>query len=239
MAADVHLCKSSASAEPWPGAGVCPATAHRSGPSQAKSAVCAGVSDVRGAGPYGSRHHLCRHLRTWTRATRPHEPQTFFLHHGAARGTTEEDFPFPKISSVKWSSGMVSGTITVSLPGDSAAEIRNENRKDGKAITDRTRAVIARGVHGGSAAPQPAPAASTAQPPPPPPPPGDGGHQGNRPRNLQGARRCRGRHRRRGPRPCRAGRGEDRGRGQGPPLCHDLRRHGDSGRPRKGPPAAA
>ncbi len=96
----------------------------------------------------------------------------FFLHHGAARGTTEEDFPFPKISSVKWSSGMVSGTITVSLPGDSAAEIRNVNRKDGKSITDRTRAVIAHGVHGGSAAPQPAPAASTAQPPPPPPPPG-------------------------------------------------------------------
>ncbi len=94
----------------------------------------------------------------------------FFLHLGAVRGTTEEDFPFAKISSVKWSSGIISGTVTVSLAGNSEAEIRNVNRQDGKAITDRARAVIAGEVLRGSAESHPAPAVSPAQPPPPPPP---------------------------------------------------------------------
>jgi hypothetical protein len=52
-----------------------------------------------------------------------------------------EDFPLEKISSVQWSSGLASGTITIFASGNKA-EIKNVNKDDGKSLTDLLRAVI-------------------------------------------------------------------------------------------------
>jgi len=52
-----------------------------------------------------------------------------------------EDFPLEKVSSVKWSSGLMMGSITVFASGNKA-EIKNVNKDDGKMITDAVRAVI-------------------------------------------------------------------------------------------------
>lgn len=91
-----------------------------------------------------------------------------FIQDGLTGGTTE-DFPLDKISSVQWAKGMLTGTITIFASGNKA-EVKTVNNDDGKAITDRIRAIQA--GHAQRTAPQPAamPAAATAAPPPPPPP---------------------------------------------------------------------
>ncbi len=88
-----------------------------------------------------------------------------FLHLGTVGGATEEDFPFSRISSIKWSTGMISGSIKILLTGNSEADIKNVNHADGKTMTDRIRSVLAGDYSPGSVA-------VAAAPPPPPPPPG-------------------------------------------------------------------
>lgn len=51
---------------------------------------------------------------------------------------TSEDFPYDKISSIQWSTGMLLGTITVFVSGNKS-EIRNVGKNDGKAIVDLVR----------------------------------------------------------------------------------------------------
>jgi hypothetical protein len=53
-------------------------------------------------------------------------------------GSSSEDFPLDRISSVQWSSGVVLGKIIVFASGNKA-EIKNVNKDDGKEITDRIR----------------------------------------------------------------------------------------------------
>ncbi|MBF5082411.1 PH domain-containing protein [Quadrisphaera sp. INWT6] len=53
-----------------------------------------------------------------------------------------EDFPMDKVSSVQWSSGMVTGTITIFASGNKA-EIKSVNKDDGKRIVDTIRARLA------------------------------------------------------------------------------------------------
>jgi Bacterial PH domain/Short C-terminal domain len=60
-----------------------------------------------------------------------------FIKEGAM-SKKSEDFPLEKVSSVQWSSGMVTGTITIFASGNKA-EIKNVNKDDGKAITDLMR----------------------------------------------------------------------------------------------------
>lgn len=55
---------------------------------------------------------------------------------------TSEDFPYSKISSVSWGSGMVMGTITVFASGNKA-EIKNVQKEDGKEIVDALRERLA------------------------------------------------------------------------------------------------
>lgn len=72
---------------------------------------------------------------------------------------TSEDFPFDKISSIQWSSGMMFGKIAVFVSGNKA-EITNVGKAQGKAIVDAVRNRI-------SAASGPAaPAVSVAPPAP-------------------------------------------------------------------------
>ncbi len=53
-----------------------------------------------------------------------------------------EDFPYSKISSVSWQSGMTMGTIVVFASGNKA-EITNVHKKDGKSIVDSLRERLA------------------------------------------------------------------------------------------------
>jgi T3SS (YopN, CesT) and YbjN peptide-binding chaperone 3/Bacterial PH domain/Short C-terminal domain len=53
-------------------------------------------------------------------------------------GSKTEDFPLDKISSVEWSSGMATGTLTVFAMGNQN-KIKNMNKDDGKEITDLLR----------------------------------------------------------------------------------------------------
>lgn len=55
---------------------------------------------------------------------------------------TSEDFPYSKISSVSWQSGMVLGTIVVFASGNKS-EIRNVNKEEGRLMTDALRARLA------------------------------------------------------------------------------------------------
>ena len=57
---------------------------------------------------------------------------------------TSEDFPFDKISSIQWSSGMLTGTVTVFVSGNKA-EIKNVGKEDGKAMVDLVRNRISSG----------------------------------------------------------------------------------------------
>lgn len=68
---------------------------------------------------------------------------------------TSEDFPFEKISSIQWSSGMMLGKIQVFVSGNKA-EIESLGKDEGKQIVDAVRARIS---HGSApvAAPNPAP----------------------------------------------------------------------------------
>ncbi|WP_345377145.1 PH domain-containing protein [Frondihabitans cladoniiphilus] len=55
-----------------------------------------------------------------------------------------EDFPFEKISSIQWNSGLVLGKITVFVSGNKA-EITNVTKQTGKAIVDAVRNRISSG----------------------------------------------------------------------------------------------
>jgi hypothetical protein len=68
---------------------------------------------------------------------------------------TSEDFPFTKISSVQWESGLVMGTVTIFASGNKA-EIKNVPKQYGKGLVDSVRAIISAPA---PAAPQPAPSA--------------------------------------------------------------------------------
>jgi Bacterial PH domain/Short C-terminal domain len=72
-----------------------------------------------------------------------------FLKDGVFAKTTE-DFPMEKISSVQWSSGMISGTLTVFASGNKA-EIKNMTKDDGKQIADVIRGRISSKTAHGSA----------------------------------------------------------------------------------------
>lgn len=54
---------------------------------------------------------------------------------------TSEDFPFAKITSIQWSSGMLMGTITIFASGNKA-EIKNVSKDAGKRMTDQVRQLI-------------------------------------------------------------------------------------------------
>jgi hypothetical protein len=70
--------------------------------------------------------------------------------------STLEDFPFDKITSIQWSTGMILGKIQIFISGNKG-EITNVDKTDGKAITDAVRARISN-----------LGAASTAEAPSPP-----------------------------------------------------------------------
>ena len=53
-------------------------------------------------------------------------------------GSTFEDFPLSKITSVQWSSGFVQGTLTVYASGNKA-EINNVAKPDGPPLADKVR----------------------------------------------------------------------------------------------------
>lgn len=55
--------------------------------------------------------------------------------------STLEDFPFDKITSIQWSTGMIMGKIQIFISGNKG-EITNVDKTDGKAITDAVRARI-------------------------------------------------------------------------------------------------
>lgn len=57
-------------------------------------------------------------------------------------GSTFEDFPLSKITSVQWSSGFVQGTLTVYASGNKA-EINNVAKPDGPPLADKVRAILA------------------------------------------------------------------------------------------------
>lgn len=79
----------------------------------------------------------------------------FFFH--GVMSQQVEDFPYSRISSVQWSAGMLSGTLSVFASGNKA-DIKSVPKDQGKALADALRQRIA-----GSApsAPVPAPAAPT------------------------------------------------------------------------------
>lgn len=64
-----------------------------------------------------------------------------FVQDGIMSKTTE-DFPYSKISSVSWNSGMMVGTVVVFASGNKA-EITNVNKDDGKAMVGALRARLA------------------------------------------------------------------------------------------------
>lgn len=70
---------------------------------------------------------------------------------------TSEDFPYSKISSVSWGSGLAMGTITVFASGNKA-EIKNVQKEDGKSMVDALRERLADSPATAPAAPAAAPA---------------------------------------------------------------------------------
>lgn len=64
-----------------------------------------------------------------------------FVQDGMMSKSTE-DFPYSKISSVSWNSGMAMGTVTVFASGNKA-EIKNVQKDDGKALVDALRERLA------------------------------------------------------------------------------------------------
>ncbi len=77
-----------------------------------------------------------------------------FVQDGVMSKSTE-DFPYSKVSSVSWNSGMMLGTIVVFASGNKA-EIKNVNKDDGKEIVDRLRERLADSPAASSAGPAPA-----------------------------------------------------------------------------------
>lgn len=80
-----------------------------------------------------------------------------FVQDGVMSKTTE-DFPMDKVSSVQWTSGMLTGDIVIFASGNKS-EIKTVNKDDGKEIVDLVR-------HRLSAPAQPAPTAPEAAAPP-------------------------------------------------------------------------
>lgn len=78
----------------------------------------------------------------------------FFLTDGIMKKTSE-DFPFARVSSVSWRSGMVQGTVVI-LAAGSEAKIERVYKDDGRALVDDARALLAAGAQ---TAAVPAPAA--------------------------------------------------------------------------------
>lgn len=68
------------------------------------------------------------------------DKRLIFLKEGIV-SSTFEDFPFDKISSIQWSSGMLTGKIIIYLSGNKG-EINNVEKTDGKAIADNVRSRI-------------------------------------------------------------------------------------------------
>lgn len=75
--------------------------------------------------------------------------------------STSEDFPIERVSSVQWSSGMVSGKITIFASGNKA-EVKAVEKNGGKALVDHVRDRISAGPT--ASAPPPAPADQPAAP---------------------------------------------------------------------------
>ena len=90
------------------------------------------------------------------------DKRLIFLKEGMLSSTLE-DFPFDKIASIQWSTGMLSGKIQIFLSGNKG-EITNVEKTDGKAIAEAVRARI-------SNLAVPHPAAHPPSTPPPPEPP--------------------------------------------------------------------
>lgn len=65
----------------------------------------------------------------------------FFLNDGVMKQTSE-DFPFGRVSSVSWRSGLMQGTVVI-LAAGSEAKIERVYKDDGKAIVDDARALLA------------------------------------------------------------------------------------------------
>lgn len=90
------------------------------------------------------------------------DKRLIFLKEGMLSSTLE-DFPFDKITSIQWSTGMLMGKIQIFLSGNKG-EITNVDKTDGKAIAEAVRARIS------NLAVQ-HPAAHPPSTPPPPEPP--------------------------------------------------------------------
>ena len=90
------------------------------------------------------------------------DKRLIFLKEGMLSSTLE-DFPFDKITSIQWSTGMLMGKIQIFLSGNKG-EITNVDKTDGKAIAEAVRARIS------NLAVQ-HPAAHLPSTPPPPEPP--------------------------------------------------------------------
>jgi hypothetical protein len=67
----------------------------------------------------------------------------FFLKDGVMKQVSE-DFPLEKISSIQWSSGMLTGKVLVFVSGNKS-EIINVSKAEGKAIVDSVRGYISGG----------------------------------------------------------------------------------------------
>jgi hypothetical protein len=83
----------------------------------------------------------------------------FFFQDGVM-SKKSEDFPFAKISSVQWSSGMMFGSIVIFASGNKA-EISNVDKKDGKAMVDTVRGMLS-AVEASTAAPSSASSSAPA-----------------------------------------------------------------------------
>jgi hypothetical protein len=81
----------------------------------------------------------------------------FFLKDGVM-SKTSEDFPYSKVTSIQWSSGMLMGTITIFASGNKA-EIKNVDKVGGKDIVDNVRGLLAQ-ASAAPSAPQPPPVAA-------------------------------------------------------------------------------
>lgn len=75
---------------------------------------------------------------------------------------TTEDFPWAKVSSIQWSSGLATGTLIIFASG-ARAEIKNVNKSDGKALAEAARGRV-NGAGAAAAEPAVHAAAPSAQP---------------------------------------------------------------------------
>jgi Bacterial PH domain/Short C-terminal domain len=87
-----------------------------------------------------------------------------FVHEGMMSQTTE-DFPMDKISSVQWSSGMLTGSIVIFASGNKS-EISNVNKEDGKEMVDNVRNRLSSPRQSAQPAPQSAPPGDPQRAPP-------------------------------------------------------------------------